>query len=144
MTTPTLYVPLTDMLAEAGVPSVITDILSPVADQIAYADGYFVGDADAGVVYVKVDVIDELAIGLPILPDLAVVLGGGPVEVQVEFSEGHFDIYLNIIVLKLRFPRAWLQPVVADPSGRFAADPDPTHFFQIPFPFGLHITDGMA
>lgn len=147
---PKLYIPFTEVIRELDpdvIPVAIADVIASVTDHLAYIQGYFLGDAQDGTFYLKLQVIiDELVLDIPIVDGLAFVIGGGPVEIKVIMYEGKFDAYLRIEQLRLRFPREWLKPVIVetDPEtgvGNFVVDEDQNHFIEIVLPFGLRVTD---
>lgn len=83
MTTDTqAYIPLSEVLIGENLPQPVLDIIGPVADQVAYLESSILGDANSGVITAKLQVISELALDLPFVKDLALVVGGGPIELR--------------------------------------------------------------
>ncbi|HET8912236.1 MAG TPA: hypothetical protein VFN23_12270, partial [Ktedonobacteraceae bacterium] len=140
-TSPQLYMTLSEVLHQENFPSAVLNVISPVADHIAYLDSYLLGDETGGMIFAQIQVIDEAVLNVPLVDGLALVVGGGPIEIQIIRQDGLFEAYLQVDEVRLRFPRSWLQPVTQDSQGNYVVDPDPGHFVEIDMPFGLRVTD---
>jgi hypothetical protein len=137
MPAPVLYTPLSEYLSEELWPS---DLFTPsegsFLDRIAYEDGMIVTEEGTFSARLALRVMDELSFQLPL--GFAFVLGAGPVVASADTDEDGLRAAIYTEVLKLRLPRTLFKPVV-EQDGKPVADPDPTHFVDIPLPLGVSI-----
>ena len=137
------YVPLSAELPEGLWPeNLLGSGDGQLLDMIAYEGGDLVGTSDNWAILAKLRVVEEIAFELPLLKVMALVLGTGAIEAAVEGGSFGWNAEITADILKLRFSRSLLKPVI-EQNGKLVADPNESHFVEIALPFTLAVnSDG--
>ncbi len=130
-----LYTPLSSVLAQDVWPA---DVLGTAdfsfLDGIAYVRGSIFDDELGTNIELDLEGTIENVFELPF--GAAIVVGEGPILARVVGNNLGYEVTVDASLVKLRLPRALFVPVVEGDEGP-EADPDPEHFVEISFPFGV-------
>lgn len=129
------YLPLSDYLPAAFWPSDLVPMpAGTFLDKIAWDDGDIISGDESLSAWAEMRIMVETSIDLP--AGFAIVFGNGSVRASLEVDAEGFQAKIAADVIKIRLPRTLFVPVIEENS-ELRADPDPTHFVDIPLPVAL-------
>jgi hypothetical protein len=138
------YIPLSAELPEGFWPE---DLISSgedgeLLDKIAFEEGDLVGTEDEWGILARLRAIEELEFKLPLIKVISLVLGKGTVIAEIEGndSSSYWSAAITADLLKVRFARALLKPVISR-NGQLVADPEPNKFVEIKLPLTLQFNN---